>query len=118
MSEARKDDQHKLPLHLIDPLWLETTAQVLDFGQRKYHAWNWAIGTFEWSRLYGALQRHLNAFWRGEENDPETGMPHLWHANCCMMFLTRYHASGLGVDDRPKFPFVPGQEPKVPRIGA
>ena len=101
--EALKYDAGKVPLHLIDPLWLEATAQVLAFGAKKYQAWNWAQGTFDWSRLYGALQRHLNAWWSGEEHDPETGLPHLWHANCCLMFLTRYAHSGWGTDDR--FPF-------------
>jgi hypothetical protein len=104
---AKKADSDKLPLHLIDPLWLTTTAQVLDFGQKKYSAWNWAIGTFEWSRLYSALQRHMQAWWSGEELDSETGLPHLWHANCCMMFLTRYAYEKMGVDDRPSFPFKP-----------
>lgn len=107
MKEAMKHDQGKLPLHLIDPLWLTTTARVLDFGQKKYAAWNWAQGTFAWSRLYSALQRHLNAWWGGEYLDPETGLPHLWHANCCLMFLTRYVEDGMGKDDRPKFPHVP-----------
>jgi hypothetical protein len=98
-----KQDAGKLPLHLIDPLWLESTAAVLDYGQKKYAPWNWAAGTFDWSRLYGALQRHLNAWWGGEELDAETGLPHLWHANCCMMFLTRYTAEKWGQDDRFKF---------------
>lgn len=100
-GHAVKYDEDKLPLHLIDPLWLESTAQVLQFGARKYSAWNWAKGTFAYSRLYGALQRHLQAWWAGEDNDPETQLPHLWHANCCMMFLTRYAHDALGSDDRP-----------------
>lgn len=101
MSESIKHDSDKLPLHLVDPQWLESTAHVLAFGQKKYSAWNWAQGTFAWSRLYGALLRHLAAFWQGEEYDKETGLPHIWHANCCMMFLSRYYNDELGTDDRP-----------------
>lgn len=102
LAVARKDDTGKVPLHLIDPLWLECTARVLDFGQKKYAAWNWAKGTFDWSRLYAAQQRHMQAWWAGEDNDPETGLSHLWHANCCLMFLTRYVHNGWGKDDRPE----------------
>lgn len=104
LSVARKDDESKAPLHLIDPLWAHATAQVLDFGQRKYKAWNWAKGTFNWSQLYRAAQAHLTAWWDGEDKDPETGLPHLWHANCCLMFLTRYTWEGWGNDDRPVWP--------------
>lgn len=100
---ALKHDAGKVPLHLVDPAFLDALAQVLEFGARKYAAWNWAKGTFAWSRLYGALQRHLNAFWEGEELDPETKLPHLWHAACCLMFLVRYHKSGWGEDDRYRF---------------
>lgn len=106
-DKALKFDNDKVPLHLVDPLFNTATAHVLDFGQRKYHAWNWARGTFEWSRLYRAAMGHLNAWYSGEEFDPETGLPHLWHANCCLMFLTRYTYDGLGKDDRPTFPHSP-----------
>ena len=61
---------------------------------------NWEQG-MDWSRVYGALQRHLNAWWGGEHTDPETGKSHLWHANCCMAFLTTYEIRNVGNDDRP-----------------
>ena len=103
-ERARKFDEDKVPLHLVDPLWLKTTAMVLAFGEKKYGAWNWARGTFEWHRLYRAAIGHLMDWYNGEDNDPESGLPHLWHANCCLMFLTRYVNGGMGKDDRPKFP--------------
>lgn len=98
--KSLKNDQGKPPLHLLDPEFLIGTAAVLDFGQRKYSAWNWARGTFAWSRLYSALLRHLLAFWSGEEIDSESGLPHLDHAACCLMFLRRYASDALGTDDR------------------
>ena len=43
---------------------------------------NWRNG-YDWNLSYDALQRHANAFWGGEDIDPETGSPHLiavaWH---------------------------------------
>lgn len=99
-SESMKDDAHKTRLDLLDPLFLSATAAVLTAGAEKYGPYNWAHGTFSWSRLYGALLRHLNAFWEGEANDSEWGLPHLSHAACCLMFLMRYEKDGLGSDDR------------------
>lgn len=104
-EQSLKFDADKVPYHLIDPLFMESTAHVLDYGRKKYDEWNWARGTFEWSRLYRAALGHLTAWYGGEDFDPETGLPHLWHANCCLMFLTRYTYEGLGRDDRPRFPY-------------
>jgi hypothetical protein len=47
------------------------------------------------------MMRHMWAWWRGEEKDPETGMSHLWHAACCVMFLIAYEARRAGTDNRP-----------------
>jgi hypothetical protein len=41
------------------------------------------------------------AYWKGEDNDPETGLSHLAHAMCCVMFLLSYHLRKVGTDDRP-----------------
>jgi hypothetical protein len=74
-------------------------ARVLEFGARKYAPNNWRKG-MSWSRLVGAALRHLAAFERGEICDPETGLPHLGHLGCCLMFLIVYQREGLGTDDR------------------
>jgi hypothetical protein len=87
-DEAKKFDDDKVPLHLIDPLW------------------NWAKGEgLEWHRVYRAAIGHLNAWYAGQDIDAESKLPHLWHANCCLMFLTRYTHDGMGKDTRPTFPF-------------
>jgi ADP-heptose:LPS heptosyltransferase len=46
--------------------------------------------------------RHLAAWQRGEENDPETGLPHLAHAMCNLRMLTLYSKTYPEGDDRPK----------------
>lgn len=96
-----KYDQGKIPLNLLDPVFLYGTAQVLGFGAEKYAPYNWAEG-MKWSRVFGALMRHMWAWWGGEENDPETGLSHLYHASCCLMFLANYQKNGVGEDDRYK----------------
>lgn len=100
MSAGRKDDSQKLPYHLIAPEVLESLAKVLAFGAEKYAVRNWEEG-MDWSRVYSAMQRHMWAWWGGEDNDPETGFSHLAHAACCIMFLDAYERRGVGKDDRP-----------------
>lgn len=100
-GEGRKDDGGKTPYHLIAPEMLEGVGQVLEFGAKKYAPRNWELG-MDWSRPFSALMRHMWAWWRGEAADPETGMSHLWHAACCLMFLMAYEDRNTGNDDRPK----------------
>jgi hypothetical protein len=100
MSEAPKLDTGKLPMHLIPPAFLRAIAAVLAFGAKKYAAWSWTKGK-EWSRDYAAIQRHLNDWYDGVDNDPETGLSHLAHAACDLMFLFISQLCALGTDDRP-----------------
>jgi hypothetical protein len=94
-----KDDNSKARYDLLPPELLEETAKVLTFGAQKYSAHNWAQGA-SWSRYFSAMMRHMWAWWRGEDNDPETGFSHLAHAACCLSFLIAYQRRGLGEDDR------------------
>lgn len=90
-----KDDNAKTRYDLLPPELLEETARVLTFGAQKYSAHNWAQGA-SWSRYFSAMMRHMWAWWRGEDNDPETGFSHLAHAACCLSFLIAYQRRGLG----------------------
>lgn len=101
MSGA-KHDSGKVPLDLLPPRPLVEIAQVLDFGRKKYGAYNWSTG-FAVSRLFSALLRHVWAWWTGEESDPETGLSHLAHAGCCLLFIMdlRHSRPAAWQDDRP-----------------
>lgn len=100
MTEGVKFDGEKPRYDLIAPEFLEGTAQVLTFGAAKYGERNWELG-MAWHRPFAALMRHMWAWWRGENTDPETGMSHLWHAACCLCFLMAYEQRHIGKDDRP-----------------
>lgn len=82
-----KYDQEKPRMDLLDADALEGLAKVLTFGANKYAAHNWRKGVSN-SRLIAALMRHLFAISRGEEIDPESGLPHIDHLGCCWMFLS------------------------------
>jgi hypothetical protein len=96
---AWKQDGGKARMDLIAPEMLVGTANVLAFGAAKYDARNWEKG-MSWGRCFGALMRHMWAWWGGEKADPETGMSHLHHAACCLMFLIAYEERKIGTDDR------------------
>jgi hypothetical protein len=85
----------------MDVMPLLELGKVAGFGARKYEAYNYLKG-YPWSLSWNALQRHLIAFWMGEDTDPESGLPHLahamWHCSAMLSFSKR----GLGTDDRYK----------------
>jgi hypothetical protein len=97
-----KYDTGKPPLELVDPEFIEGVGRVLGFGAKKYSAHNWR-GGFAFSRAIGAALRHTGAFNRGEDNDPESGECHLFHAACCLMFLSWFHKHRPDLDDRFKY---------------
>ncbi len=87
-------------LGALDPAALMVVAEVAGFGGAKYARYNFLNG-FDWSLAYDALQRHMHAFWGGEEIDPESGLPHPAHAAWQALCLTAFWLRGLGTDDRP-----------------
>lgn len=103
---GRKDDSDKNRMELIPPELLFAVGDVLTFGAAKYADRNWEAG-LKWSRVFGALMRHMWAWWSGQSNDAETGKSHLWHAACCIAFLIAYEQRQTGTDDRPTTPKEP-----------
>lgn len=99
LSVAIKADGDKIRTDLLPVGPMLAIAEVLTFGAKKYADHNWRKG-FKWSRLLGAAMRHLFSFLRGEDKDPETGLSHLAHLGCCVMFLLEHEQRGLGEDDR------------------
>ena len=96
---AIKHDDGKAPMSLLSKEALEQTAQVLAFGKQKYAAHNWRKG-FAWSRPLSAALRHIMAFNDGEDKDPESGLSHLAHAMCCLMFVLEFEKTHKELDDR------------------
>lgn len=78
-------------MHTIDPDFILGIGKISEFGARKYHHRNFLMAPgMKWSDVYESLLRHLFAFWNGEENDEESGLPHLLHASWNMMALYTY----------------------------
>lgn len=96
-----KFDQEKPRMDLLPTLPMVEIAKVLTFGAKKYAAHNWR-GGIEMSRLIASSYRHLSSFNDGEDTDPESGLPHLAHLGCCVLFMLEQYLRGTGVDDRYK----------------
>lgn len=99
-TEAKKFDNKKVRTELLPIFALESIAGVFTFGAEKYEAWNWTKG-LKYSRIYGALLRHLFAWYKGEDKDKESGESHLFHAGCCIMMLIETEEFRKDLDDRP-----------------
>lgn len=78
---------------LIPPVALGKVAFHYGVGAEKYSEHQWRKG-YEWSKSYAAIQRHLNAFWSGEDYDYETGTEHLaavvFHALALLTFMDEH----------------------------
>jgi hypothetical protein len=61
---------------LIPAEALRTVAELYGKGAEKYEDHNWRRG-YDWSLSFAALQRHAWQYWNGEDNDAETGLPHM-----------------------------------------
>lgn len=104
VDEGTKHDSNKVRTDLYPTASFLGTCRVLTHGAKKYAARNWEKGIL-YGRVYGALLRHLFAWWAGEDIDPESGEHHLDHAGCCIAFLQHYtkHPALYGsFDDRPR----------------
>lgn len=100
-----KSDSGKAPWDLLPWDAVAEVVRVLQFGATKYAARNWEKGLSH-SRVFAATQRHLIAFFQmREDRDPETGIHHLAHAACEVLFALAFAVRGRrDLDDRPGAP--------------
>lgn len=91
-------DKSKLSL-LPWPALLEI-ADVREKGRLK-HGDTWRNGLSHRDYLDAAI-RHIAAYADGERIDSESGLSHLAHACCSLMFIITWLKENTGVDDLPK----------------
>jgi hypothetical protein len=98
---AQKEIAGKPQLALVPYLAVSGIAEVFDWASRvKYKRWNWTLGMPISVSLSAAL-RHVWKFLSGEENDHESGLPHLAHAlTMITIAFVNYTERRALVDDR------------------
>jgi len=101
MKQAMRSNDGKTELtYLLDaPNACNGVCQVFMFGAKKYERNNWRRG-MPYKMVADSLLRHLSAFLSGENNDPESQLPHVDHMLCNAMFLAEYYRSRPEYDDR------------------
>lgn len=102
------DDNPKTALGEAKPKLSDTPTigirqmgQVFTMGAAKYGRFNWREHTVSSSVYYDAAQRHLMAWFDGEDLDPESGLPHLAHVMACVNIVLDAQAHGKLNDNRP-----------------
>lgn len=103
-NEGTKHDNDKNRLDLLPFDALLLVGEVLTFAAKtKYADRNWENG-INYDRLFGAAQRHLYAWHIDKTPDPESGLSHLAHAACCILFLLAFESRGMDeFDNRPDY---------------
>lgn len=99
LDAGAKFDEGKVRYDLIPANALHEIARVYTYGANKYQDENWRKG-LSWKRIFGALMRHSWAWMRGEDTDPESGLPHMAHAAFACFTLLEYALSQKQFDDR------------------
>ena len=99
MIEGVKYDQEKPDYSLVPFGAMDQVVKVLTYGAKKYDRFNWE--KVESRRYQAAALRHISAYMQGEKIDPESGVNHLAHAICSILFLTDFDLkeSAEGVTD-------------------
>lgn len=93
-AQARKADKGKVGgFHLLPWSVLTGLAAIYDYGRKKYAANSWqevppdGEGRTAEERYEDAMFRHFGAFKEGKWLDPESKLPHLYHALWGMVAL-------------------------------
>ena len=94
-QEAKADKDKPRP-SLVPPALIDGVMRIREFGTARYgYPDNWRNVDAE--RYHNALLRHILAMWENwKAVDPDSGMPHLWHAACNIAFLMQYMEDGNG----------------------
>ena len=87
MIIGKKYDTDKLKYSLLPKKVIEDVIKVLMIGEKKYGTDNWIYVDNGYERYYNACLRHLQAWYYGEKLDTESGISHIIHAICCLMFI-------------------------------
>ena len=91
----------KVPLHLVPPSAKYYLALALEDGARKYGPYNWRQHPISISVYKAALERHMDAFWDGEDLASDSGVHHAAHAMACLAIMLDAMSIGKLKDDRP-----------------
>lgn len=91
----------KTPMHLVPPSAKIALAEGFSDGAVKYGPYNWREKTVSASVYVAAAQRHMDAWWDGEEVAKDSQVHHIAHAMACLAIIYDGLTIGKLNDDRP-----------------
>jgi hypothetical protein len=103
-GDRKNEGKPEISMVLEAQLAVKECAKVLMFGKEKYDRGNWRNG-LSWTQTADSLLRHLTAFLSGEDDDPESGLPHTAHVMCNALFLAEMYHQRPDLDDRSKLKY-------------
>lgn len=98
-AKAIRYNQCKPPLSMLSVKALLDIAMVYEMGAQKYARDNWRKG-MSWTSVMDSLLRHALAWLDGENDDHESGLPHMAHLAWNAMTLLEYINTHPELDDR------------------
>lgn len=96
---AAKRAENKPRLDLVPYRIIEAIARQMEYGAVKHGLHDWRKG-LPWTERYASILRHMFAWGRGENIDPESKRPHLEAAATQLAMLMEYVATCPELDDR------------------
>lgn len=100
-KQGERENEGKLKWSLVSWSALAPMVRVLMFGASKYDDHNWKRG-LKYTEVLESMQRHMNSFIEGQDNDKESKLSHVGHILCNAMFLSYMFLFRKDMDDRYK----------------
>ena len=106
-SKAYPDDNPKTAYGEAKPkmsdtptIGLREMGKVFTGGAVKYGRFNWRDHKVSATVYYDAAQRHIMAWFNGEDIDPESGISHLAHVMACCNIILDAQEKNMLNDNR------------------
>ena len=103
MTDNPKDaiGSRKVPMSVVPtPVIMEVAVGMLE-GSLRYGSHNYRKSGVRASVYYDAVNRHLGAWWEGEDIDPDSGLSHVVKAISSLVVLRDAMIRGKMIDNRP-----------------
>jgi hypothetical protein len=91
VGDELKLDFNKPDWSLFPMKAAEEIIRVLEFGAKKYSRGGWKGMYGQQDRIIAAMLRHIAKHQDGEFFDDESGLSHLAHIGCNIMFLLEFN---------------------------
>lgn len=94
----------KAPMSTVSAVVMAEIGVAMLEGATKYGRHNYRVVGVRASVYYDALMRHMQAWWEGEDVDPDSGMSHIVKAITTLVVLRDAMIMSNVEDDRPPAP--------------